>query len=42
VAGARLPVSPLYVHPALSPDGAYLFAAVSQNIGDIVMFDGPV
>jgi serine/threonine protein kinase/WD40 repeat protein len=90
VAGARLPVSPLYVHPALSPDGcwlalgladgattniwalstkdgswrqmtdfgdqptiiarqvawspdgAYVFAAVSKNIGDIVMFDGLV
>jgi serine/threonine protein kinase len=90
VAGARLPVSPLYVHPALSSDGGWLalgladgattniwvlstsdgswrqltdfgdqptiiarqvawspngdhvFAAVSKNIGDIVMFDGLV
>jgi serine/threonine protein kinase len=90
VSGARLPVSPLYVHPALSgdgrwlalgladgattniwalstqdgswrqmtdfgdqptviarqvawsPDGAFVFAAVSKNIGDIVMFDGLV
>lgn len=90
VSGARLPVSPLYVHPALSgdgrwlalgladgattnvwalstqggswrqmtdfgdqptviarqvawsPDDAYVFAAVSKNIGDIVMFDGLV
>ena len=90
ISGARLPISPLYVHPALSPDGrwlalgladgattnvwalstqdgswrqmtdfgeqptviarqvawspdgAYVFAAVSKNIGDIVMFDGLV
>jgi len=90
VSGARLPVPPLHVHPALSPDGrwlalgladgattnvwalstkdgswrqmtdfgdqptviarqvawspdgAYVFAAVSKNIGDIVMFDGLV
>jgi Tol biopolymer transport system component len=27
---------------AWSPDGAYVFAAVSKNIGDIVMFDGLV
>jgi serine/threonine protein kinase len=90
VSGARLLISPLYVHPALSsdgrwlalgladgattnvwalstidgswrqmtdfgdqptvmarqvawsPDDAYVFAAVSKNIGDIVMFDGLV
>ena len=90
VSATRLPVSPLYVHPALShdgrwlalgltdgattnvwalstqngswrqitdfgdeptviarqvawsPDDAHVFAAVSKNIGDVVMFDGLV